>query len=107
MFCKVQTTHSITTECRIHETETVKMKLEMFEFQKLTDSHQDVRCSCLQLLSQLCPREPLRLSGGRYVDFPDLFCEFSIDQDPRVRASALQSLVCIQLLLFLSPGGGG
>ena len=37
----------------------------------------------------------MKMSGGRFADFPELFCEFSVDQDPRVRASSLQALVSI------------
>ena len=37
----------------------------------------------------------MKMSGGRFLDFPDLFCEFSTDQDPRVRANSLQALVSI------------
>lgn len=75
--------------------------------QKLMDSHQDVRCLSLQLLSQLCPKDGMRVSGGRYIDFPDLFCEFSTDQDPRVRASSLQALVSkyqLKLSIFFICG---
>ena len=41
------------------------------------------------------------MSGGRFVDFQDLFCEFSTDQDPRTRASSLQALVGIKHILAL------
>eukprot|EP00794_Sanderia_malayensis_P010994 gene10994-12157_t len=73
----------------------VIQKILKFAYNRLVDSHQDVRSSCLWLMSKLCPKENLRLSAGRHVDFSELFGEFSEDQDPRVRSSALQALLTL------------
>jgi len=73
----------------------IVQKILKLAYKKLTDSHQDVRCLCLQLLSQLSPKDGMKMSGGRFVDFQDLFCEFSTDQDPRARASSLQALLTL------------
>lgn len=71
--------------------------LIVYLFQKLDDSHHDVRCSGLNLIGLLCPAEPIKMSSTRNVEPMELFSEFSSDQDPRVRTIVYQSLVCLFL----------
>ncbi|XP_065645057.1 integrator complex subunit 4 isoform X2 [Hydra vulgaris] len=62
---------------------------------KLEDCHQDVRCSCLFLISRICTSEPIKITSARSVTPLELFNEFSADQDPRVREVVFQSLLTL------------
>jgi len=70
-------------------------KILKASIKKLDDSHHDVRCACLNMIGQLCPFEPIRMSSTRTVDPMELFSEFSADQDPRVRTVVYQSLLTL------------
>jgi len=73
----------------------VIQKILKAAIKRLDDSHQDVRCACLNLIGRICPNEPIKISSGRIVDTLELFNEFSADQDPRVREVVYQALLTL------------
>ena len=59
---------------------------------RVDGTHFDVRKACLNLMGRICSNEPIKISSGRSMETSDLFCEYSGDLDPRVRAEVYQSL---------------
>jgi len=84
-----------TTAVMLSSKHEVVQKVLKAAIKRAEDSHPDVRCSSLQLIGRLCPKEPIKLSGGRTVDLMDMLTEFTADQDPRVRAAVYQTLLVL------------
>ena len=62
---------------------------------RIDDTHFDVRKACLNFIGRICSNEPIKISSGRSIETSELFCEYSGDQDPRVRAEVYQSLLTL------------